>query len=512
MKVKKGWNKIRRYSLFLIVAALLASGTVSLNGVYAQNQSVAPADAIGQAPEALLYSIAFYGQIIKDLLRSKEGKIQLPEYNRQGYLEADGSISYFIIKTVNIDDVETLKEIGNKNIAYWEGRCKDQIQVYIRDANKLRSDLKEAYRSETGHPLRELEGYAWRRISIPNHFAHWRAFTKNADKIGNRNTYIKNYTRDYAHELNNMQQFDRDFLRKLESKTPSNAWGWGKEEREAYEILKKKGIGPGLYLPDRQQPGQYVGGDAFPVIDGWVVSRPPQIMEDIVFYKDHAQRLKSGDRFKEIRWCPRKALLPQGAEVVGAIGRWEPNGEPPPMEGIAAKIYGLPETKMGVLDPAFYREQYQTEQLRKRIQGIPIKSSMESQLGGVLFDKDNTYLVDQKGFVREIEKSILETRPEKESITWEFQSEGKQYKAVALPFGKKEKPGLQPLRHYYNNQQNVMVSFNGANVIAIRYLQDGHYFHILQVAEGKRIEGRSDGNLIFRVDRIILTDYKFNES
>lgn len=551
IKVKKCWNKIRRYSLFLIVVALLASGTGSLKGVYAQDQSIETAEAIGQAPEVLLYNIAFYGQIIKDLLLSKEGKMQLLQYNRHGYLGADGRIAYSITKTVNLDDVETLREIGNKNITYWEGRYKDQMQVYIKDSDELRRDLKEADIHER-YLETDIGIFGWGRISIPNHLAHWRAFTKNADNIGDRDTYIKNYTGDYANKLNNIQQFDRDFLERLTHKEyviPSYAAqgieNWKRVHIE--DVTNQSLFKPGDVL-------LFKGKGLIPLFTGG-----GNITHVAIYYKDGliAGMAKNGGRISSLQSIkdrdilvfrneayPERTkaaaneaarLIKQGIKYdkVGFAGYALP-GLPQgrvQSEAICSEFVNnlLQKHNIGIVDteklkvlgggPALAAPNYMGYALgaTRPIMRLGPEWSARNNInidlgqGGILFDIGNTYLVDQEGFVREIEKSILETRPEKESITWKFQHEGKTYKAVALPFEKKEKSEPQPIRYYYNNQQNVMVSFNGANVIAIRYLRSGHYFHVLQVAEGKRIKERSDGNLIFRVNRIILTNYNFNE-
>lgn len=139
---------------------------------------------------------------------------------------------------------------------------------------------------------------------------------------------------------------------------------------EAWPIVIDKMRSPGLYVPGYTiEPGQFVLGPV--LIDGWVVSKPPMIDANIVWWESPHKTLK------EIRWSLREDV-PANAKIVGATGSWGPDGEPPPAEGIAAKLYNLPETNIGILDPATYRENYQKQQFQNR--KLDNKTNLEEEL------------------------------------------------------------------------------------------------------------------------------------
>jgi len=140
----------------------------------------------------------------------------------------------------------------------------------------------------------------------------------------------------------------------------------------------------------------------------------------------------------------------------------------------------------------------------KNIRSDLIQTNLENRLGGILLDKDNTYLIDEGGTINEIKESALEARKDKGEISWRFEYEGQEHQFVALPFGKKQKP--KKFRLYHNPQQNVVVSCEDDNVIALRYTPKNDFFQIIQVAQGKVI-GEKDNHPIFKIDRVLMTDY-----
>lgn len=172
--------------------------------------------------DALLYNAAFFGQIGKDLAHSRvlarEGKIELQVYDRSGFWREDG-ISPFTTKTVKIDDLETLRDIGNKNIAYFEEHHKDLTDIYIRNPDELRDDLTRARRYELEQdPIYEAGVRSWRRVHIPDQLAGWKAFTENVDTIFDKTQEsLIEYKRDYTRELNSIPRFDESFIRRLNS-------------------------------------------------------------------------------------------------------------------------------------------------------------------------------------------------------------------------------------------------------------------------------------------------------
>jgi hypothetical protein len=130
-------------------------------------------------------------------------------------------------------------------------------------------------------------------------------------------------------------------------------------------------------------------------------------------------------------------------------------------------------------------------------------------LGGIIFDKGNSYTVNHTGRVTRLMSSALQARPNKGSISWEFRQEGKSYRAVTVPLTKKKQESVPQGNLYYDDKEKIIVFTQGNNIIALKCIQKGSNLYIIQVVEGKRIKETSvsDNDISFIVNRVILTDY-----
>lgn len=130
-------------------------------------------------------------------------------------------------------------------------------------------------------------------------------------------------------------------------------------------------------------------------------------------------------------------------------------------------------------------------------------------LGGVIFDKNNSYTIDHTGRVTRFKNSALQARPNKGSTSWEFNQEGKSYKAVTIPLAKKKQESIQRGDLYYDDKEKIVVLIQDDDIIAFKFVRRGSYLHIVQIAEGERVKGQpvSHKTTIFVVKRVVLTDY-----
>ena len=115
-------------------------------------------------------------------------------------------------------------------------------------------------------------------------------------------------------------------------------------------------------------------------------------------------------------------------------------------------------------------------------------------------------MLDRDGTIKKIKESALEARPKKESIDWEFQYLDQKYKAVAIPFGKEEKSQQRKYTLHHNDKEKIISLIHNNNLIAIRYSQNGNYFHTLEAVKGKVVGEKKQG-LLFKVNEILFSHY-----
>ena len=125
--------------------------------------------------------------------------------------------------------------------------------------------------------------------------------------------------------------------------------------------------------------------------------------------------------------------------------------------------------------------------------------------GGIFLSTGNTYLADETGSIKKMEEAALKSKPKKDAIVWEFEHQGKKYKARALPFGKKDYPSGETGFHF-DREQNIAVFSDKDGVVTFKLQPVGSYFQILQIGEGEVME-RKGMSLVFQVTNMVFTDY-----
>lgn len=130
-------------------------------------------------------------------------------------------------------------------------------------------------------------------------------------------------------------------------------------------------------------------------------------------------------------------------------------------------------------------------------------------LGGVILDRENTYTVDKTGKVKELATSILKSRPQNDTTSWDISKDNKSYRVVAVPLVKTKQKSNSESELYYDDQENIVTFAQENRIIALKLVQNGSYLYIVQIAEGEKIQGTnaSDNEITFEVNRVIQTDY-----
>lgn len=130
-------------------------------------------------------------------------------------------------------------------------------------------------------------------------------------------------------------------------------------------------------------------------------------------------------------------------------------------------------------------------------------------LGGVILDRENTYTVDKTGKVKELAISILKSRPQNGTTSWDINKDNKSYRAVTVPLVKTKQKSNSESELYYDDQENIVTFAQENRIIALKLVQNGSYLYIVQIAEGEKIQGTnaSDNEITFEVNRVIQTDY-----
>lgn len=173
--------------------------------------------------------------------------------------------------------------------------------------------------------------------------------------------------------------------------------------------------------------------------------------------------------------------------------------------GKTGKSDKLPESKIGREEEKKYKkdEKYPPWWPPPPDKNLPAAGKPP---GGVLLEKGNFYITDNTGALKKLEKDALKSRPEKGIITWNLEHEGKKYKAVAIPSGKKN-TGSVETNFYYDNRQKTVVFCRGDEVVAFKLYPSGPYLQILQIVEGKVIE-KKNNSIVFQTTNIVFSDYQ----